>query len=600
MSAFAAVNKRENDGSPASSYITPNVDPNNFSRPSNRGSYSQNLDNLIYTYDSVYVGLREAPRSDEQVKFTGSFEAIVLRGAFLVNGLHEINEGDALTMVVPETQSAPQFSSVVPTKKVENRETSGVLPRYPNVLQIRNLQTGLGAFGEYCPELKNMYSGADHYTFRVHFYETQRQPYGEVICPQNWSVLNSLTQAMCMPREYLVMVMGAKGCGKTTFAKTLVNNIANTGRKVAYVNLDPESAEYSIPKTLSVTLHTTPTFGRHFPTTNALGSEDLFVYYGFNSPNDSPDHYMSCCKQILEQCAKLLEQNIPVVVDTAAGVRGTGKDFVVQLAQQMNPSFLAYLSHNSVVDIGDFREDSSYEEQDNPDKEVIEGITCQKFGVLKGVRVSKKVAFTVPKAHNNLTYFHCEGPLKFNFEKHILFLAPLKLQFARGAKPSPESVRGIFTLGQSVETLSTEDVNRFSEATIMGLTLIPEKQIPKRLTKGGPKKVADMGPAIFQHSDYTATTPKFVCLCMVHSVDVPGGFFNVYVPQASEITESIAPFLEDGYRLAMVRGEGEIPSQELIMPQLLEKGKLPYVSVDAKMRVAGLWKPRKNLGRKNL
>lgn len=565
-------------------------------------NFTPSHENTIYTASSVYFGLTE----DNHIVAVGTYELLIHRGTILINNVHEVKEGSVFPIVVSGGQSPPL---ICPSKSTEakNKDTNtiSVLPHFETVLELRNLHTGLLRLGQYCPLLKTMYyEPTSNYTFRL-VTEPEENLFAMFFNASTMKSINSLSMLLSMPTATpeSVIVVGSKNCGKSTFSKTLMNNVVNaTKKQVAYMDLDPSNSEYSIPGTISLTVHTVPTFGLHFAKTNALDNvQNMFCYYGFASAGDLPVHYLNCCRSLVAHYTQhLYTQGMPLIVNTPGWVRGLGKDFLIEITKLINPNQLVYLTHNDAINVGEFEADE-FESQDNPDDEVVSGLVYQNLVTIKATRISSRVSSSLTKLHHKLLYFHHgEQDLKFNFEKHILFNAPTKLYFTTMDQPrSPaESVAGVFALGYDLGiSRSTEEVVQFAEVSIMGLCLVPESDIP---LESQDNKRNIPAPKFYKFSDYTGTSAKFACLCMVHSINTEDAYFNVYLPtEPGELSKSIMPYLEEGYRMFLTRGEGEIPSVEILMPELVKEGQIPYVTSEPRLRIGGIWKPRKNLGRKN-
>lgn len=590
-------------------------------------SFSPRLDNAIYTSTSIFLGLQQ----HEYIVVEGVFELVVRRGEVLLNNIHKLVGGSSVPFVVGGSQSPPVISPTCKSLEDDGDEekasgkdgkASGnggkangnalrgdmlsktdLFPGFSTVVELRNLNSGILLLSQYCPALKAMYyAPASNYTFHM-ITEPQENVFAIHFDAQALKCINMLTRELCEPESAAapVMVIGSKNCGKSTFGKTLKNNVVNFSAKcVAYMDLDPANSEYSVPGTISVTVHDSPTFGVHFPPTHSLQNDsDLYLYYGFDSAGTLPDHYLQCCKQLWHHYTlHLRPRGIPLIINTPGWVRGLGKDLLAEISELIRPGNIVYLTHNDAIEAGHFEADE-FEAQDNPDDEVVSGLTYVNLSTLKATRIAPRVSSALVSLHNKLAYFHQRAPLEFHFESHLLSQAPVKLFYASNRQTLLVQIAGIFSLGHDlVFPLSAQDVLTFTEASIMALCLVPELSLPPETDLLGPKPPTDEHPRLFPLSAYPAADSTFVCLCMVHSVDVTQGFLNVYLPgDEKQLLDALQPYLEQKNRLVLVRGEGEVPLVELLAQGL--EGPVLYVSTDAKMRIGGVWKPRRNLARKN-
>lgn len=591
MSAYAAL--RAQEVLPKSPFEPPQSHSSLLENVTTHCNFTLSFENIIYTSTSIFVGLESA----DHILAVGAYALVVHRGRVLLNNVHEIKENSILPIVGCASQS-PVVISALSGESTSHQESerNRVLPKYSWVIELRNLHSGLPVVAQYCPSLKTMhYKPAFNYTFKL-LEKPEDNLFGVFFNAAAIKSINALTLLLTTPTSTpeTVMVMGSKNCGKSTFGKALLNNVTNaTKKRIAYMDLDPANSEFSIPGTISVTVHTNPTFGLHFCHTDSLSvPENKYCYYGFSSAGHLPAHYLKCCKILADYYVlHLYTQGIPLIVNTPGWVRGLGKDFLIELTSLLGPSHLVYLTHIDAISVGDF-EAEEFESQDNPDDEVISGLTYNNLITLKATRVAPKLNSSQIKLHNCLTYFHHrDAPYKFDFSKHILSNPPSRLFYATANKNSPESLAGIFVLGFDMDIgHSPELIIKFTEVSIMGLCLVPAASI-RASTKN------TVGPQLLEN--HSVEDSIFVCLCMVHSVNTKEGYINVYLPSSpAHLSDSLLPYLENKYRLVMIRGEGEIPVVELILPELANTV-IPYVTLEPKTIVGGIWKVRKSLGRKN-
>lgn len=594
MSAYAALKAK--DVRPKSPFEPPQSHSSLLENLTSHCNFTPSFENTIYTSTSIFLGLEIS----SHILSVGTYELVVHRGHVLLNNVHELKEGAAHSIVGCASQSPVLISAMEQVERSENGhrepQKNGVLPKYSTVIELRNLHSGLPAIAQYCPPLKTMHhSSSFSYTFRL-LEEPEDNVFGVFFNAAAVKCINALTLLLTTPTSApdSVMVIGSKNCGKSTFGKTVLNNVSNVTKKpIAYMDLDPSNSEFSIPGTISVTVHSSPTFGLHFCQTDALKvPENKYCYYGFSSAGTLPAHYLKCCKVLAEYYTlHLYPKGIPLVINTPGWVRGLGKDFLIELTGLTNPSQLVYLTHNDAISVGDF-EAEEFESQDNPDDDVISGLTYKNLIKLKATRVAPRLNSPLMKLHNCLTYFHHgDTAHTFDFTRQILSSPPCKLFYATGNKSLPESLSGIYALGFDMNIAqSSELIVQFAEVSIMGLCLVPASSI-KVSTKN------TFAPILLE--DFPVEDSIFVCLCMVHSINTKEGYMNIYLPSSStNLSDSMSPYMENGYRLAMIRGEGEIPLVELIFPEF-EDTIIPYLTPEPRTRLGGVWKARKSLGRKN-
>lgn len=531
--------------------------------------------NSIFTANSVFLGLAH----DDHIVVNGAFDLTVHRGATLVNNIHRLKRGKTVSFVSSTAQSLP----VICALKHDDKGGPGYLEGFETVLELANLHTGLHKLGAYCGSLGNMYFSPKQYTFQI-VLEHEENLCGIHYDRSTLKCLNSLTQ-VAVSKPQSVFVLGAKNCGKSTFTKTLLNNVVlATEKEVAYLDMDPGQSEFSVPWTLSLTVHSEPCFQPFLPKEN---EKNRFCYYGFNSPAELPDHYVRCCKFLFKHYEQNFKpQGIPLVINTPGWIRGFGKELLIEITSIFNPLLLVYLTHNNSVNLQNFEPDE-FEAQDNPDDEVLADLTYQDLSVLRGTRRASKFSAALLRIHNKLLYFHRLAS-KFDFSQHTLAYLPLKLSYT-------EKLAAICVLAVEQKDLNPPDVLLLVEASIMALCLIHPSAFPN---------VSASSPPYMNGDDFTSidlSKTEFAGLCMVHSVNTKDRYLNLYLPgNYREISAKIERFLAKGYKLVLVRGDGELPAPEIVFPGLLESGRqVPYVSLETRSKIGGVWKVRKNIGRKN-
>lgn len=597
MSAFAAFLSNDR---PKSSYITPEHRKNLFSELVSCSNLRLTPQNSILTNTSIFLGLHE----EDVIIMNGSFELCVHRGACLINNVHHIEQSERHKIIATKFKSLPVICST-PSKLQPDGFTS-LLPQYQTVIELRNLRTGLEELNKFFPKQNELYYSAQSgYTFELVTGENETL-FGVHYDTATMRILDYLSQLLSTETDSpeSVLVFGANNCGKTTFAKALCDNVAKATRKpIAYMDLDPNRSEDSVPGCLSITIRKSPNFGVSFPRTVALSEEDdLQCYYGFQSPLSQPERYFQCFRVLLSHYSDhIYPKGIPIVINTPGWIRGFGKDLLSSILHESNPSQLVYFSHNDAIHVDDYEADN-FEAQDNPDDEVLSGLSFPKLTTLRGVRRASNLKQNSIQQHDLMTYFHRTGESNFDFSKPLLSSPPVKLFYEKAGSEvyvSGLGVSAVSVLGYDLDKLvNPDDIKLLSDTTVMALCLVNEELIPKHdpnewKTK---KELKDL-PRYINSSDILLKKSEFVSLCMVHSINTKDGYFNVYLPRdGHEITEFIIG--KPNTQILLVRGEGEIPLAEM-MHQGLTSQRLPYVSYETKSKIGGVWKVRHNIRRKN-
>lgn len=593
MSAFAAFLSHDK---PKSSYEVPDHNKSLLNELVSCSNITLNPQNSILANTSIFLGIQ----SENHIVVNGSFELRVLRGACLINNVHHIEKNESHSVIAANFKSAPVICAT--SSRLEIPGDQALLPEFTTVIELRNLKTGLEELGKHFPKLNDLYyAPKSSYTFEL--VTKDNELFGVHYDIATIKLLDALSQSLSKETENpeSVLVFGANNCGKTTFAKALCDNVVMaTGRPIAYMDLDPSRSEDSVPGCLSLTVWKKPNFGVSFPKSVSFSDEDdLQCYYGFNSPLSLPERYFQCFKLLLNHYLEsIFIKKIPLVINTPGWIRGFGKELLASILENTSPSHLVYFSHNNALHVDNYEADS-FEAQDNPDDEVLSGLSFSKMATLPGVRRASSFNQSYIQQHDLMAYFHRKNEIKFDFSTHLLSSAPLKLFYERSSSAGITGVSGVCVFGHDMDKLvHPEYIKLLVDSCVMALCLVDEELIPNDVSPEwmAKKELKDL-PRYVDSSALSRVNLQFVSLCIVHSINTKEGFFNIYLPSDhQEIAETI--LAKPHSKLLLVRGEGEIPMAEMIHPKLADR-KMPYVNYEKKSKIGGVWKVRHNIKRRN-
>ncbi|RHY31017.1 hypothetical protein DYB32_003827 [Aphanomyces invadans] len=150
-------------------------------------------------------------------------------------------------------------------------------------------------------------------------------PVREILIPPTWStVASSILENLAASSNRKVLVCGAKGVGKSTFSRYLVNQLLNVYSIVAYLDTDVGQPELAAPGVLSLHYITTPLLG---PGYTHLQPAYRSYFFGFSSPKADPTVYMDAISALLnDYSAKDLA--IPLVINTDGWIKSMGYDLL--------------------------------------------------------------------------------------------------------------------------------------------------------------------------------------------------------------------------------------------------------------------------------
>lgn len=551
-----------------------------------------NENNFITQKDGILIGLKV----NEAVTLSGQFSLIIERGAILINGCEYYHAPQEFKIILPRLTNLPTISStqVLNTNEVSDIKTEDnahlFTSDFKSIIRIKNMTTGLENVGKYFQPFKNLFKlRDDNYSFDVNFSTQEGILFNDQI---------SGLEDVHDPRSFITI--GNKNSGKSTISKLLINKLINNNIPVSVLDLDPGQSEYSKPYCLSITNHYTTIHGFNY---HQDLENDVQYYYGASSPQTNPQLYLRIIESLIQYYFQVLKHKGHfLIINTPGWVKGYGKQLLVEITKLINPDHLILLSSNIT---------------DNDD--ILQDLTFQNLQVLKGSFQQSKYSPVDFRTFNKLIHFHKIGPKSYDFTTHLLQRSPLKLPFQT---EDPESSAGNGFNGIDLVTIlnhdldlnfNWEDLTLMLDMSIVGLYFIDHEyfQSHYHLFHYSSGKLPYLNSSDYSEMvEYNSTMVKFIGVGLIHSINPVNNYMNFYFPPDQDISHSKA-LLQEGYKLMVVKGESDIPSCEVLMPQLLEKYKkaykkaskakeplplLPYVNYNNKIN--GVWKVRRNVMRR--
>ncbi|CAM9271585.1 unnamed protein product [Choristocarpus tenellus] len=192
--------------------------------------------------------------------------------------------------------------------------------------------------------------------------------------PRAWvkTATTAVNDSLSQPQGTSVLVCGAKGVGKSTLCRYLINRLLSRHPKVAYLDCDPGQPEFTPPGMVSFHLLESPVFG---PSHTALRRPELGYFIGATSPKPCPllfsaavralvDHAKACSQSAglkttlpthevegLEDDTVRFEgalaycssSPIPLVINTDGWVKGLGEDLLQAVVDISQPSHIVQI-----------------------------------------------------------------------------------------------------------------------------------------------------------------------------------------------------------------------------------------------------------------
>ncbi|CAN0900728.1 Polynucleotide 5'-hydroxyl-kinase NOL9 [Linum grandiflorum] len=143
----------------------------------------------------------------------------------------------------------------------------------------------------------------------------------------------------------IVLICGAKNCGKTTFSRYLLNVLLRRYRRVGYLDTDVGQPEFTTPGFLSLTVvdELTPDL-----TVPCLKRPERCFFFGDTSSKRDPTSYLKYISTLYDYYRKEYctydatdsssKRGLPLVVNTPGWVKGVGYDILVDMLRYIAPT----------------------------------------------------------------------------------------------------------------------------------------------------------------------------------------------------------------------------------------------------------------------
>ncbi|XP_056279314.1 polynucleotide 5'-hydroxyl-kinase NOL9 [Pseudoliparis swirei] len=138
----------------------------------------------------------------------------------------------------------------------------------------------------------------------------------------------------------VILVCGTKNVGKSTFIRTLINNLLNHTASVDYLEGDLGQTEFTPAGCLSLSTVRGPLLGPPF--THQSPPEHM-IYYGHPSCETDLERYLESLKSLW--CRRSRTRVTPIIINTMGWVKGFGFQLLVDMIRFLPVSHVIQLSH---------------------------------------------------------------------------------------------------------------------------------------------------------------------------------------------------------------------------------------------------------------
>lgn len=152
------------------------------------------------------------------------------------------------------------------------------------------------------------------------------------------------------PKPPIVVICGPKNSGKSTFSRLLLNSLLQRYDRVGYLDTDVGQSEFFVPGCLC--LHLVDECLLDVMSTSIREPVRCFFFGDISSKRD-PEAYMDCMFRLYDHFIKEFQQlndhdsskksSIPLIINTAGWVKGTGFDVLVELLRYVSPTHVVQI-----------------------------------------------------------------------------------------------------------------------------------------------------------------------------------------------------------------------------------------------------------------
>lgn len=142
----------------------------------------------------------------------------------------------------------------------------------------------------------------------------------------------------------VILVCGTKNVGKSTFIRTLINNLLNHTAGVDYLEGDLGQTEFTPAGCLSLSTVREPLLGPPF---THQYTPDHMIYYGHSSCETDLDRYLESLKSLWRRRPQSRET--PVIINTMGWVKGFGFQLLVDMIRFFPVSHVVQLGHSGIT-----------------------------------------------------------------------------------------------------------------------------------------------------------------------------------------------------------------------------------------------------------
>ncbi|XP_057952159.1 polynucleotide 5'-hydroxyl-kinase NOL9-like isoform X2 [Malania oleifera] len=177
-------------------------------------------------------------------------------------------------------------------------------------------------------------------------------PGGNIIIPKEWSdAAETIARDSITSPPPIALICGARGCGKSTFSRFLVNTFLSRSSKyerVAYLDTDVGQTEFAPPGCLSLSVIDKEIEDLTIP---CLKTPERAFFFGDVSSKRDPEAYLNYILALYDYYKEYCmfsksksSRNTPLLVNTPGWVKGIGYNTLVDMLKRIAPSHVVKIS----------------------------------------------------------------------------------------------------------------------------------------------------------------------------------------------------------------------------------------------------------------
>ncbi|KAL4250974.1 Polynucleotide 5'-hydroxyl-kinase GRC3 [Abortiporus biennis] len=310
----------------------------------------------------------------EKLALMGTYTLTLLSGAVNLAGVTLRSSHILHPVFAPRSSPIPVIESLVvsesvPANVIVNypQRVSNAVTQYPTVLLVQELRTGIEGLGRICRtfetsfELPGKLSTSKRNDIGlqgVHLISHETHDIHGFSVSSSWKFALSSIPSVAEDQttnyaRQVYLVKGTKKTGKSTFARTLLNRLTTSYKRVAFLECDLGQSEFTPGGMVSLNILSKPVFGPPF-THPSIPYQAHFI--GSTTPKNSPSHYLDAIYSLVHtynldiqhpededednEDDSRIGDMAPLVVNMMGWTKGLGADITRKIEEMVEPSHI--------------------------------------------------------------------------------------------------------------------------------------------------------------------------------------------------------------------------------------------------------------------